>query len=204
MRPVPPELAARLQPAAEVFAELGFDDARIEDLTEATGVPTSTLYYYFAGKQEVLAFLLRYWLDRIAEAVEHTVRSEGTARARLERVVRTQLELMAAHPATCRVLLEELGRTGRLPDIAKAVNDAFHHPVERLLAEGTEDGSLRPVAVETTAAAIFGAVTIAGLHYLVAGNELPAAEVADQVLSLILDGLSSATPTRPARPRRDP
>jgi AcrR family transcriptional regulator len=189
MRPIPDWLAERVEGAAGVFAEFGFDGTRVEDLTEATGVPSSTRYYYFAGKEAVLAFLLQRWLDRVAGVVAETVAGEGSAGARLERVVRTQLALMASGGPVCRVLLAELGRIGRLPDIAKAMNDAFHHPVERLLEAGASDGSLRRVPVETTAAAIFGASTIAGLHYLVAGKVLAVDEVADAVLGLVRGGI---------------
>lgn len=188
---MPPKLAERLRPAARAFAQLGFDDTRIEDLTAATGIPTSTLYYYFTGKEGVLAFLLRYWLDAVADAVERAVAGDGPARARLEAVIRTQLRLMAAEPDTCQVLLAELGRIGRLPDIAKAVHDAFHDPVERLLDEGGADGSLRPMPVEPTAAAIFGASTLTGLHYLVAGRDLPD-EVAGHVVDLVLHGVATS------------
>ena len=69
MRTISKDLADKLRPAAAVFAERGYDAATIEVLSEATGVPTSTLYYNFDGKQELLAFLLQDWLDRTSVLV---------------------------------------------------------------------------------------------------------------------------------------
>ena len=43
LREIPPELAARLRRAADTFADVGFEQARIEDLCAATGVPSSTI-----------------------------------------------------------------------------------------------------------------------------------------------------------------
>jgi len=179
-----------------VFAELGFDDARIEDLTEATGVASSTLYYYFEGKRDVLAFLLQDFVDRVATAVNAAARAEGDARTRLERVIRTQLALMFEQPDTCRVLLAELGRIGRLPDIAKAVNEAFHDPVKALLTQGANDGSLRDLPVEIAASAIYGAVTVTALHYVVADQPVAADDIAESILAMLADGYRPTTSKR--------
>ncbi len=195
MRKVPAELAARLEPAAAVFAERGFDDARIEDITEATGIASSTLYYYFEGKREILAFLLEDFLGRVTRQLRTTGDEGSSARVRLEAVIRTQLELMARHPHRCRVLLAELGQLGRLPDTAKAVNQAFHEPVQTLLEEGARDGSLRALPIETAAAAIFGAVTVTALHYVVADKPIDPDTTAAEVLQLLAAGYASEDTT---------
>jgi len=196
MRQVPAELAERLAPAAAVFAERGFDDARIEDLTDATGIASSTLYYYFEGKRGILVFLLDDFVARVATSVATAARSTGSARARLDRVIRTQLQLMAEQPHTCRVLLAELGHLGRLPDTAKAVNEAFHEPVQELLRAGIQDGSLRDLPPETAASAIYGAVTVTALHYLVAEQPLPVDNVADGLLAILAGGYAPASEKR--------
>lgn len=200
MRLVPDGIAGRLEAAAAVFADRGFDQTRIEDLAEVTGVPRATLYYYFAGKEDILAWLLRRMLATVAEAVGEAASGPGTARERLEAVVQAKLRVMAEHPDSCRALLADYGRAGRIPEIATAVQAGFHLPVRRLLAEGQADGSLRPVRdPETTASAIYGAVTIAGLHFLVADNRLDPARVASEVCPLLIAGLGTAV--EPARRR---
>ncbi|MCA1843515.1 MAG: TetR/AcrR family transcriptional regulator [Actinobacteria bacterium] len=190
MRVVPEGIAERLEAAAQVFADHGFDQTRIEDLAEATGIPRATLYYYFAGKEDILAWLLRRMLAEVTEAVAVGVSGEGTAHDRLVAVVRAKLEVMARHPATCRALIADLGRAGRIPDISAAIQLAFHHPVRRLLADGEADGTLRPVGdPETTASAVYGAITTAANHYLVADNRLDTDRVATEVTTFLLAGL---------------
>ena len=195
MRVVPEGIAERLEAAARVFADHGFDQTRIEDLAEATGIPRATLYYYFAGKEDILAWLLRRMLGDMAEAVAAATAGPGPARHRLEAVVRAKIDVMARHPATCRALLADLGRAGRIPEIAAAIQEAFHHPVRRLLAEGEADGTLRPVGdPETTASAVYGAITTAAAHYLVADNRLDTERVAAEVTTFLLGGLGAAAP----------
>lgn len=58
MRKIPAQISERLPAAAELFAERGLNDTKIEDVAATTGIAKATLYYYFAGKEEILAFLL--------------------------------------------------------------------------------------------------------------------------------------------------
>jgi TetR/AcrR family transcriptional regulator len=192
VRVVPDSIAERLDAAARVFADHGFDQTRIEDVAEATGVPRATLYYYFAGKEDILAWLLRRMLAEMAEAVAGAAGGPGTARDRMEAVVRAKIGVMARHPATCRALMADLGRAGRIPEIAAAIQEAFHQPVRRLLTEGEADGTLRPVGdQETTASAVYGAVTTAAAHYLVADNRVDTDRVAAEVTTFLLSGLGA-------------
>ncbi len=191
MRPVPSAIAAKLPKAADLFAERGLDQTKIEDLADATGIPKATLYYYFAGKEEILSFLLRDLLTQVADSVAIALEIDGTSRDRLGAVVRAQLEAMAEQPSVWRALMADLGRAGRMPEIAAAVAAAYYTPVQQLLEEGAADGSLRAVEDKgATAMAIFGAGTVVGLHFLMAGQPLEADSLARQVTEFVLHGVS--------------
>ena len=190
MRPVPGQIAGKLSAAAELFADRGVDQTKIEDVAAATGVPKATLYYYFAGKEEILAFLFQDTLRHIADEVAIAVESEGTAAERLRRVVTAQLTVMAEQPAVCRALTGELGRAGRMPAIAAAIRDAYHAPVAQLLAEGAADGSLAEVAdADAAALVLFGAVTVTGLSKLLSEETMAVDDAANAVIAVLLDGL---------------
>jgi AcrR family transcriptional regulator len=194
MRELSDELAAKVRVGAVVFAEHGYDGTTIEMFSRATAIPTSTLYYNFAGKQEILAFLMQDWLNRTSRVVAEAIESSESAAVRLAGVIEAQLTAMATDPITCQVLLAELGRLGRLPHIADAVQEAFHRPVAKLLAEGVADGSIADVSIENTTAVIYGAVTLTGLHHVVASNgDIPAFDastVGADVARIIMNGLS--------------
>mgnify|MGYP000097149055 CR=1 FL=1 len=192
MRALPSQIAAKLPAAAELFAERGLDATKIDDVAAATGVAKATLYYYFTGKEEILAFLLQDTLTHIADEVAIAVQQpDMTAAQRLRAVIRAQLSVMSEQPAVCRALIGDLGRAGRIPEIAEAIRSAYYAPVEELLAEGARDGSLAPKGdPATAAAALFGAVTISGLSRLVAGRPLDPDAATEAVVAVVLDGLS--------------
>ena len=190
---MPAKLAAKLYGAAELIAERGIDDAKIDEIAEATEIPVATLYYYFRGKEEILAFLLGDLLDTIAGAVGAAIAQPGRAVDRLQRAVEAQVRVMLENPDLCRALTGDLGRASRLPELATALYGAFYRPLEELLRVGVDDKSLRSVAEpDKVALSIFGAITVIGLSGAVA-PPTQTGEFIDKsaraVCDLLIDGL---------------
>lgn len=192
---MPAKLAAKLYGAAELIAERGIADAKIDEIAESTGIPVATLYYYFRGKEEILSFLLSDLLDTIAGEVGAAIARPGPAVDRLQRVVEAQVRVMLESPAVCRALTGDLGRATRLPELAVALDSAFYRPLEQLLREGVEDESLRSVAEpDKVALSIFGAITVVGLTGAVAQPAQKGEFISDAaraICDLLIDGLRS-------------
>jgi AcrR family transcriptional regulator len=179
--------------AAELFADRGLDATKMEDVAAATGVPKATLYYYFEGKEDILAFLFSEILDEVARAIDEAVSAEGTAAERLRAAIVAHLRVFEAFPAASRALQFDLGRAARTPLIDERVEAAFRGPVRRLLDEGAEDGSLRRVEhPRLVAVAILGAVTTVGVNAISTGRRRRRQldEVAGDVVGFVLEGVS--------------
>ena len=202
MRAVTDNIAAALPQAASVFATRGLDGTRMEDIVEATGIPRPTLYYHFSSKEEILAWLLERLMRDLSVEIGHILDRDQPARTRLHDVVHSYLELFAEHRELCTVLLTDLGRITRIPNLADAIWATFHEPVRKLLHTGDTDGSLRAVDDEMTASAIFGAVTMVGLHYVVTGQPVDADLMAAQIDDLLLQGLAPSETNRSGKGRK--
>jgi TetR/AcrR family transcriptional regulator len=192
LRKLPEGMRERVLAAAELFADHGLDATKMEDVAATTGVPKATLYYYFDGKEDILAFLFAEILDEVAAAVDTAVQAPGTAAERLRAAIVAHLRLFEAFPAASRALQFDLGRAARIPLIAERTDAAFLAPVRRLLAEGAEDGSLRPQAhPRLVATAILGAVTTVGINALTLGTVRPTEHVADELVAFVLAGVAT-------------
>ncbi|HEY2215805.1 MAG TPA: TetR/AcrR family transcriptional regulator [Acidimicrobiales bacterium] len=180
----------KLIAAADLFAERGLDASKMEDVAAVTGIPKATLYYYFTGKEEILAFLFHTVLRKVREAIEAAAFGSGTAAERLERIISAHLQVFADYPAASRTLQFDLGRAARLPDIASSVEASFVGPVMQLLEEGANDRSLRRVPHPRMAAvALLGAVTTVGMNGLAPEHPMPVASLAKDLCDLVLTGL---------------
>jgi AcrR family transcriptional regulator len=194
MRELPAVMVAKVMKAADLLAQQGLDGTKMDDIASVTGVPKATLYYYFAGKEDVLAFLFRQLLGEVGDAVRAAVDAPGTAAERLRALLRAHLAIFASRYEASRALQFDLGRAARIPDIQAATDAAFVDPVTALLTEGSADGSLRAVTdPRATALAILGAVTSTGLNaFGRRGGRSRSPKVdrtAEMLSSLVLDGL---------------
>jgi len=176
--------------AAELFADFGLDATKMQDVAAATGVPKATLYYYFDGKEDILAFLFVEILDELGRAVTQAVQAGGTAAERLRAVVLAHLRVIKTFPAASRALQFDLGRAARSPMIAERTDIAFIEPVRTLLVDGARDGSLRAVDhPRLVATAILGAITTTGLNALTPRPKRPMTRVAEDLTDFILNGV---------------
>jgi AcrR family transcriptional regulator len=200
MREVPAEMAAKLKAAAgDLLAS--FDDVQMHDIAVAAGVARSSLYYYFANKDDVLAYFMRSMLEELTQSTAAAANGPGDAPTRLGAVIRAQLEHLNNHPSASQLLIANLGRAGKLPDIAARVNEGFDEPVRRLLVEGAADGTLRTLAnAELGATALFGAVLVIGLRCLVVEGHIDVDRVTEQIGPMFWHGIAP-TPDTPIPPR---
>lgn len=192
MRPLPAGMREKVLAAAELFAESGLDATKMEDIASATGVPKATLYYYFEGKEDILAFLFNEILDEVARAIDDAARTEGTAADRLRAAIVAHLRVFEDFPAASRALQFDLGRAARIPHIDERIEAAYRRPLRRLLEAGADDGSLRRVEhPRLVAIAILGAVTTVGINAITLGRARPVEEIADVVIDVVLRGVSA-------------
>jgi TetR/AcrR family transcriptional regulator len=192
MRTLPPDMREKVLRAAELFADSGLDGTKMEEIAAATGVPKATLYYYFEGKEDILAFLFQEVLGEVGEAIDRALHGEGSAADRLRAAVVAHLRVMEAFPAASRALQFDLGRAARIPQINDRIETAFRGPIRRLLEEGSADGSLRSMPhPRLVAVAILGTVTTVGINTVALGSSRPVEEIADDIMAFVLRGVAA-------------
>jgi TetR/AcrR family transcriptional regulator len=195
MRKVPAQIASQLQNALPIIAEQGLEQTKIDEIADASGVPKATLYYYFSGKEEILAFLFEDMLIAIADQGSIAMGADGTARERLEAVVKTQIRLLVENRPLGAALIGDLGRVARTPSLIDALAAAFYTPVESLLVEGGKDGSIRAIHNPLIGSmTIFGSVIMSILVTVIAPltnagpDEVPE-DLAGDLLDVVMRGL---------------
>ncbi len=109
--PMPRDSEAKLQHilrhSAEIFAERGFEGASIRDISRATGISLSGLYYYFESKQELLYLIQKHAFTSISSSLQLRLAATCDPEERLKLFVQNHLEYFLAHPAEMKVLSHE-------------------------------------------------------------------------------------------------
>lgn len=199
------ETQAALKAAARrLFAERGFVNTKITDITAAAGRATGSFYDHYTSKDDLLRALLAdmeaqahaQFGDReghAQHAPEHDLADRETLREHLDiawRVFEDHLPVMVAlfqanvagDLASGRAWRSLAGETGMLRRHLEVARDA---------------GRYVPGDPEIVAAAIGGMLSMLGFAVLTAGPEAPSAtspEIVETLTSLLLTGLSGPTP----------
>src|SRR5208283_4843016 len=93
--------------SARIFAEKGFEGASIRDISRATGISLSGLYYYFDSKQKLLYLIQNNTFTFILARLQSRLPSALHPAARLRILVANHIEYFLSHPSEMKVLSHE-------------------------------------------------------------------------------------------------
>lgn len=105
----PPSRRETILEAAEaIFAERGYDRARLEDIAQAVGIRRASLLYHFRDKGTLYAAVLDSLLGDLLERHRLALDAESTTGGQLEGALDVWLDFTAERPALVRIMLREL------------------------------------------------------------------------------------------------
>jgi len=109
--PIPRDSEAKLQHilvvSSQVFAQHGFEGTSIRDISKATGVSLSGLYYYFESKQHLLYLIQSKTFTYVVESLRSRLQGAHDPVERLRQLVLNHIEYFLSHPNEMKVLSHE-------------------------------------------------------------------------------------------------
>jgi AcrR family transcriptional regulator len=193
---------AVIRSAARAFNECGYHHTSLDDIAAALGVTKPTVYYYVANKEQLLFECFLAGLTPIHEALREAEGRGGTARDRLNHVIRGYAAAIASEYGWCMVRAhdQDLG-----PGMRRQINllkSEIDQGIRHLLRAGMDDGSIGPCDPKLTAFAMAGALNWIA-HWYRADQAMRPAEVADAFVAFFELGLQprprAQAASRPAR-----
>ncbi|MTV27322.1 TetR/AcrR family transcriptional regulator [Nitriliruptoraceae bacterium ZYF776] len=174
--------------AVEVFDERGYDGTSMGDLARALGLSKSSIYHHVAGKEALLGMALDRALDALFAVLDEPASQTGTARSRLEHVLRRSVEVLHAELPFVTLLLRVRGNTPTEVD-ALARRREFDQRVTDLVTRAVHAGELRDdLEPGIVTRLLFGQVNSLVEWYRPDRGAGPT-EVGDALVSLAMDGL---------------
>jgi len=179
--------------AATMFAERGFVSTTVRDIADAAGILSGSLYHHFDSKDSMVDEILRGFLDELFGAYQEILAARLDPRATLRAVVVASFECIDRRHAEVAIFQNEskyLAQFERFSYLADR-NVEFRKMWIGLLEEGVRTGAFRAgMDVEVVYRFIRDTVWVAVRWYR-PGGPLTAAEVADQYLAILLDGIAN-------------
>src|SRR4051795_2281746 len=181
-----------LEIAAQLFAERGFKNTTVRDIADAAGILSGSLYHHFDSKEAMVDELLDSFQTALWEQYDAIEASDLTPRAKLEAVVRASFDAIDHHHSEVAIFQNDA--------LHLATFDRFSYLIERnrrfrtlwtgLLEAGVQQGELRSdLDVELVYRFLRDTVWVAVRWYR-PGGELSPSDVADQYLTILLEGIA--------------
>lgn len=146
-----------LEKSAELFARAGYDGTSLTDIAKACGTSKALLYHYYENKEALLSDIIRAHLQELVDVVREARSTEGTAREKLEALVRATLEAYRDADAQHVIQINEMGRLPKeTQDELKAMErELVAHAKEAILAVNPALAE-RPELVKPVTMSLFG------------------------------------------------
>lgn len=97
-----------IKAAMEVFAEKGFEGARIDVIAQRTGINKSMLYYHIGDKEDLYHFVLRSVITETAEQIESALSQLVCPVEKLSTYIRIFVRSAANNPDMAPIMMREL------------------------------------------------------------------------------------------------
>lgn len=180
------KFALILRTAAAIFADKGYHDSSIRDISRATGISLSGLYYYFRSKEELLFLIQDHCFGVVLESARRTLAGKTDPETRLRLLIENHLRFFLSNMKEMKVLSHEAGSlTGEYRRVVNAKKRQYTDLCIQVLGElmPSANDSERRVA----AFSLFGMMNWIYNWYR-AERDLPVAELARNMSQLFLFG----------------
>ena len=183
-----------LDAAMSVFARLGFEHARMDDIVEASGLSKGALYWYFKSKEEIITGILRRLFTTDIEQLRDLLEAEGTVSERLLLLTRFRVAGLKRLADLLPILVEfyaVMVRQNWVREFISGYFGSFRELLVDLIQQGIDRGEFRPVStVETavTLSAIYEGLTI---HWLINPKVVEWDIIGEGSVRLLLEGLQA-------------
>lgn len=187
------KLALIMRTAAAVFADKGYHRATIRDISRASGISLSGLYYYFGSKQELLYLIQDHCFGTLITNLEKHLAGEDDPQRRLLLFIENHLRFFVSNMKEMKVLSHEAGSLEgeyhrRVSEKKRRYTDLCSGIIEELGAEGAQVDSRLAVF------SLFGMLNWIYNWYR-PDRDLPVSDLAEGMCRLFLSGyLGGALP----------
>ena len=184
--------ASVLDAAGRVLAEHGYAGATAERIAAEAGLSRVTLHRRGLTKDTILDQLAERATERYQTKMWPVLTAPGNGQARLIHGLETlceaaeeNMEVLLALQARSDAVFHEPGDAGPV-----ATRSVFTEPLERILSEGANDGSLRPCDATETATVLFNLVGWTYIH-LRSGHRWSPERARIAVLAIAMNGVAT-------------
>jgi TetR/AcrR family fatty acid metabolism transcriptional regulator len=182
--------------AISVFAEKGFNAARVSDVAREAGVADGTIYLYFRNKEDLLLSIFEEKMGELLAALEQVLDGVDCPLERIQIYAKQHFAQLQKYPELAQVFQVELRQSHKFlreyrPEKLWAYLDVFASAVEDGKRRGLIRAEVDPFVAKW---AFFGALDELSIQWVLSRGHVrfDLERASDQVVDFFLTGLRLA------------
>lgn len=131
-----------IESAMAVFAEKGFHQTKIKDITDNASVAAGTFYIYFKNKDDLITAIFKKYAHTVLEKLEKIAHSNLDAKTRIEQYIKTNLDGIYENKAFFKIHFEHTHANKANHPIKnfKDIIDRYYACAEKIISDGIKNG----------------------------------------------------------------
>lgn len=183
-----------LEAAMTVFAQQGFDQARMDDIAQEVGLSKGALYLYFKSKDAIISAILQIFFSRAMKKLEGFLENGGQASIReqfllLNSYYIAEMKWMARLVPLSYEFYAVAARQKVVRQFFKRYFKDYREILTTFVQRGIDSGEFRPVKAENVAVTIAALYEGLALLWMVDPDGMPWEQTSEASLQLLLEGL---------------
>ena len=135
-----------LDAAMRIFAELGYEGARVDEIAKQAQANKAAIYYHIGGKEEVYAKILERTFTTFAQRVSESVQEAATPEEQLRAYIRGMAQNIREQPHMPTIMMREMAAGAQhLPEAMLKELSKLIGLLTNILRDGEEQGVFVPV-----------------------------------------------------------
>lgn len=194
----PEQRVADIMAAAhDVLRENGYDVTSMSDIAKRANIVEGSIYRFFENKRDLLIKVMENWYSSSLSDYKRQLAGISGTQNRLRYMIWRHLKTIHDEPMLCRIMFQYLREDpGYRSTIVYELNRQYTNSTLDIIREGIESGEFRSdLPLGLTRDLIYGGIEHRIWAYLRNEGDFDPGRTADEIVSLLVHGISVASPT---------
>ena len=176
--------------AIKLFAEKGYENTGIEEITAVAGYAKGSLYYHFGTKEDLFDLLLEEGFKLLSNSIEIKFKNCNNALEKLKAILLIEIKVMIRYEDFVTVILNNIiGATSRTKKCQTALNN-YINIIKNVIQEGIDENIFYDGDAEAIAYGIWGVTFSTLLYRLKQNRQVTAEQIYDGYVETVIRGIT--------------
>lgn len=163
-----------LDAAADVFADKGYYDARMDEIVKISHTSKGAVYHHFPSKNYIFFVLIDKFTELLEDRLKAAIEKEEHGLQRLDAALNICMQTFGQHRRLAKItLVQAVGLGEPFETKRQKINDRFAEIIKKYLDQAVADGSIPEMDTEVVARAWMGALNEVVLRWIYTGSPEP-------------------------------